>query len=141
MSDTINVAGVTFVNPDGEERQKILQNFGFGYRYAILQETTFEGERAVEVWVDSKLIGYIPRKELNNPLSRMNLLVAQICYYEEKDIYCATLSPVEEPSTAACYVMQAYCEKNHISPPTVIDTRAFNLFWHQECLTASQLAL
>ena len=95
--NSISVAGVTFSNENGESRQKILRDFGFGFRYALLRQTTYEHERAVEVWVDSKMVGYIPKKRLDDPLSYKELLRAQILYLEQEDIYYVELTDPDTP--------------------------------------------
>lgn len=124
---TIHVAGVTFANPDNESRQEILKNLGFGYHYAILQQTTFENERAVEVWVDSKLIGYIPRKELDNPMSYEAILAVQICCNEETDTFYAILSPIEPLSFEQMNEMSEFFKKHHPELPIVFDKRAYEI--------------
>lgn len=100
----IKVAGVTFPNNDGESRQEILKQIGFGFKTAILKQTTFEGERAVEVWIDGKQVGYIPRKELNDPMSYFTELTAQIMYFEREDIIFVELSynANGDPKMSAC---------------------------------------
>lgn len=85
------IAGVTFRNSNGESRQEILKNLGFGWKLADLKQTTFNGERAVEVWIDGKHVGYIPKTDLNSEFSHYAALDALILYYEEKDIYYAEL--------------------------------------------------
>lgn len=124
---TINVAGVTFANPDNENRQEILKNLGFGYHYAILQQTTFENERAVEVWVDSKLIGYVPRKELNNPMSYEAILIVQICLNEESGTFYAVLSPIEPLSYEQMNEMSEFFKKNYPNNAIVYDKRAYEV--------------
>lgn len=133
MGNDINVAGVTFANPDDESRQTILRNFGFGYRYALLQQTIFNNERAVEVWIDGKQVGYIPKKELNNPLSYKELLIAQITAFKErgKTVYCAILSPVQKPSEIEQLDMTRFCNIRNLPVPTVLDKRAYEMFKYQ----------
>jgi len=134
MNNCIKVAGVTFNNPDGESRQTILRNLGFGYHYAILKQTTYDGERAVEVWSDSKFIGYVPKTQLTSPLSYENLLLVQILYYEEKNIYYAELSELQQPSEAEIAQMKLFCQTNKLAMPPM-DRRAFaytyDMFYHQ----------
>lgn len=124
MDDYIKVAGVTFDNPDGESRQTILRKLGFGYRYAILKQTTYDGERAVEVWTDSKFIGYVPKAQLDNALSYASILLVQILYYEEKNIFCAELSELQTPSDAEIAQMKLFCRNNKLAMPPM-DKRAF----------------
>lgn len=124
---TINVAGVTFANPDNESRQEILKNLGFGYHYAILQQTTFENERAVEVWVDSKLIGYIPRKELGNPMSYEAILIVQICYNEETDTFYAVLSPIRPLNFEQMNEISEFFKNHYPDKAIVFDKRAYEI--------------
>lgn len=128
MDNYIKIAGVTFENPDGESRQKILKDFGFGYRYAILKQTTFENERAVEVWVDSKLIGYVPRTQLSNPLSYEELMLVQIMYFEEKDIYCAEISPIQHPDEQDIAKITTFCSERCLDIPYIADKRVYGMF-------------
>lgn len=88
----MRVAGVTFPNPDGESRQEILKNIGFGFFTANLVQTTFENERAVEVWIQGKQVGYVPRADLDNPMSYKQTLKAQILFFDAKGIYHVDLS-------------------------------------------------
>ncbi len=133
MGTSINVAGVTFANSDGENRQNILRNFGFGYRYAILKQTVFDGERAVEIWVDSKHIGYIPKKELDNPLSFSPILLAQICCNEENDMYYVVLSEPVYPSEYTIKKVQAFCDAYHYPMPNIMDERVFAQYPYMCC--------
>jgi len=126
----INVAGVTFANSDGEHRQDILKNLGFGYYNAVLKQTTFENERAVEVWINDKQVGYIPRSELDNQLSFSPALFAQIYLYKEKDIYCVTLSEFITPSYDLQHDMNTYCAAKGLPMP-INDVRAYSLFTFQ----------
>ena len=93
--DGIKVAGVTFCNNDGQSRQEILKQIGFGWATAYLKQTVYNGERAVEVWIEEKQIGYIPKTALNNKLSYYDSLSALILYFEEKDIYYVELYECE----------------------------------------------
>lgn len=139
MGNSIKVAGVTFANPDGENRQNILRDFGYGYRYAILKQTVFDGERAVEVWVDSKLIGYVPKKELDNPLSFSPILLAQICCFEEDDLHYVILSEIIPPTDETLSSTRTFCEQHSLPMPSIQDERAFALYPYQyetACITA-----
>ena len=98
---SINVAGVTFTNEDGESRQQILRDLGFGFHYALLKQTTYENERAVEVWIDSKMVGYVPRKNLDDAMSYAEILRAQILYMEQEDILYVELTSLEQPMFAS----------------------------------------
>lgn len=121
----ITVAGVTFANPDGQNRQDILNGLGFGYKYATLVQTTFQNERAVEVWIDSQLVGYIPRKHLSDPISYSETLFAQILFSQEIGNYFVVLSPLEPPSIEEQIATCEYCNLHHKSFPTIFDRRAY----------------
>lgn len=121
----ITVAGVTFANPDGEKRQDILKSLGFGYKYATLVQTTFQNERAVEVWIDAKLVGYIPRKHLNDPISYSEMLFAQIAFSNEIGNYYVILSPLEPPDIDEQIATCEYCSKHQKELPIVFDKRAY----------------
>ena len=121
----ITVAGVTFANPDGENRQDILKNIGFGYRCATLVQTTFQNERAVEVWIDNKLVGYIPRKHLNDQISFSETLFAQVAFSKEIGNYYVLLSPFEPPSIEEQIVTCEYCSTPHQTLPSIFDKRAY----------------
>lgn len=129
--ENIRVAGVTFTNSNGESRQTILQKLGVGYHYAILNQTTFDGERAVEVWVDSKMIGYVPKINLDDPISYESILVAQIGYYEDpytySENYWASLSPIQTPTEEEYQAMIKFCDSKHIPLPVVCDKRAYDV--------------
>lgn len=125
MRDFIKIAGVTFENSDGENRQSILQSLGFGFFSASLIQTTFENERAVEVWVNGKQVGYIPRTELNNPMSFRQNLAVQVLYYEEKGIYYGELTEFQPVDKNTETEMQQYCQMHNIEMP-VNDRRAYD---------------
>ena len=94
----IKVAGVTFSNDDDESRQKILKNIGIGSNTADLKQISFRGERAVEVWIEGKLVGYIPKTELNNTLSYCSKLAALVLYFKKGStgIYYVELSELKD---------------------------------------------
>lgn len=129
MLNEITVAGVTFDTNDGESRQKILENFGFGYRYAILVQTTYENERAVEVWIDGKHIGYVPKKYLTEQISYESILLAQICYSQEIGHYYVTLSRITPPTIDDIHEMQIACITYGIPMPLIQDRRAYALHY------------
>lgn len=100
MNEVLKVAGVTFPNDDGESRQEILKSLGFGWKLAELKQTTYDGERAVTVWVDGKQIGWVAKDQLGSPLSYEKYLNAQILYFEQKDLIFAELSkPLSAPQS------------------------------------------
>ena len=126
MKNTIKVAGVTFNNDNGESRQEILKNIGIGWKTARLKQTTFDGERAVEIRVGGKLIGYVPKTQLNNPLSTAEELTAFIGVCKHK--YYAVLSEREAPSGAEYAYMKKLClAAKKIMP--AYDRRAYAQYW------------
>ena len=61
----IKVAGVTFENDDGTDRQEILESLEdrIGGEISLtLQPDTYEGEPCVVVLADGQQVGYIPKK-------------------------------------------------------------------------------
>lgn len=126
------VAGVTFANPDGESRQEIIKQILNKqiFHTAILKETTFENERAVEVWIENKQIGYIPRKELSNAISYFRELTAFLMYSKEHDTYHVTLYAPLPCSDYEQKRMRNICSQLKTSQP-INDQRAYNLFYYQ----------
>lgn len=70
---TFRVAGVTFKNDDGKSRQDILRHMKFGDPpwaddpddlVGELVETTFDGEPAIEVYVNGHLVGHVPKAQI-----------------------------------------------------------------------------
>lgn len=126
----IKVAGVTFNNPDGTSRQKILSSF-VGWRTAKLHETVFtpengEPERAVEVCINGNLIGYIPRAQLDNPMSYQSELTVLVSMYKDK--YYAVLYPRIVPSSKEYATMKRICTQLH-RPMPAYDRRAYMSYW------------
>jgi len=133
MKNTIRVAGVTFSNPDGTNRQDILKGLGIGWKTAKLKQTTFEGERAVEVRINGHLVGYVPRTQLSNPLSSMTELTAMVEYYPAKKAngdgkWYVTLSERIRPSSAEYGLMKKLCAEAKLPMPAY-DTRAYAGYW------------
>lgn len=131
MKNTINVAGVTFANENGENRQDIIASLGFGFKTAKLKQTTFEGERAVEVRIGGKLIGYVPKTQLGNPLSHEDELTALVSVYskgEGKEKYYVTLSAREVPSAKEYAYMKKCCIAAK-KPMPAYDKRAYAQYW------------
>lgn len=70
---SFNVAGTTFPNDDGTSRQRILRAIKFGDApYANtsgdmdihIEESSFEGETAFEVYINDYQIGYVPKSKI-----------------------------------------------------------------------------
>ena len=75
---TYKVAGVTFPNDDGEDRQQILKELfdealecGDELYDTELEEYEFEGRPAIRVLFDRKDVGNIPAADVNNVLDMM----------------------------------------------------------------------
>lgn len=133
MKDTIKVAGVTFNNPDGTNRQDIIRSLGLGWKTAKLKQTTFDDERAVEVRISGKLIGYVPRTMLSNPLTELDELTALVEYYPGKKIsdtgkWHVTLSKRIVPSSKEYAYMKKLC-LNAKMPMPAYDRRAYASYW------------
>lgn len=126
MKNSIKIAGVTFANPDGENRQDILKSLGLGWKTARLKQTTFEGERAVEIRISGKLVGYVPKNQLSNPLSYENELTVFIGICNHK--YYGIATPRETPSSAEYALMKKLCIKAGIAMPAY-DKRAYAQYW------------
>ena len=133
MKSTIKVAGVTFNNPDGRDRQSIIRNLGTGWKTAKLKQTTFEGERAVEVRISGHLVGYIPKTQLGNPMSTADELTALVEYYPGKHVndtgkWHVTLSERIVPSRQEYAYMKKLCRDAKLPMPAY-DRRAYAQYW------------
>ena len=133
MKNTIRVAGVTFSNPDGRNRQEIIRNLGIGWKTVKLKQTTFDCERAVEVRCSGHLIGYIPKTQLGNPLSHEEELTARIEYYSGKSVddtgkWCVILSARDVPSSKEYAYMKQLCRAAKLPMPAY-DKRAYASYW------------
>lgn len=133
MKNTIKVAGVTFNNDNGVNRQKILANLGAGWFTAKLKQVTFEGERAVEVRINNTLIGYIPKTQLGNPMSHMPELTAVVDFYPTLDEksngkWYVTLSERVRPSSKEYAYMKKLCLEAK-KPMPAYDSRAYASYW------------
>ena len=107
MVTYFNVKGVTFPNADGTNRQDIIKSLferGIKRTTAVLEQTTFQDERAVAVYIDGAQVGFVPRTCLSEPISYEKELVAIIGSSliqdeqtnECKQIYWVQLSYSEE---------------------------------------------
>lgn len=123
----ISVAGVTFANDDGMNRQDILKQLGFGYRLARLIQTTYNDERAVEVRVNDSLIGYIPRKNLADPISYSDTLLMQVLLNEQSGVYYALLSPITPPDTEEINKTSEFCRQHNLEMPSIFDKRVYQM--------------
>lgn len=133
MKDTIKIAGVTFSNPDGTNRQTILRNLGLGWKTAKLKQAIYDGKRAVEVYCSGHLIGYVPKTQLSNPLSNSNELTLLIEYYPGKSVddvgvWHGTLSTRETPSCREYAYMKKLCKDAKLPMPAY-DKRAYQCYW------------
>ena len=126
MKATIKVAGVTFANENGQNRQEIIANLGLGWKTAKLKQVVFEGERAVEVRIGNHLIGYVPKTQLGNPLSYETEVTALVEYYKDK--WYVTLSAREVPSSKEYAYMKKLC-LDAKRPMPAYDRRAYAQYW------------
>ena len=128
MKETIKLAGVTFKNDDGTSRQDILAGIGRGYVTCKLVETKFQDkktgifEKAIKVFCNRNLIGWIPKRDLENSLTKHKTLTGCIDIYKDK--YHVTLSAQEHPSSAQYAYMKAVCAKQNWLMPAY-DKRAY----------------
>ena len=101
-----SVAGVTFNNPDGESRQDIIKNIiekhtthnyysGAGKLVATTYhnpETAFN-EPAIEVWMEDKLIGYIPKLKIpevsKHQRTQSGTVIIQLSFVKQHNTYSA----------------------------------------------------
>ena len=92
---TYKVAGVTFPNDDGEDRQQILKELfdealecGDELYDTELEEYEFEGKPAIRVLFDRKDVGNIPAADVNNVLDMMKkgIDVAGQVFLKGKDV-------------------------------------------------------
>lgn len=132
MKSTIKVAGVTFANENGANRQDIIRAIGAGWKTAKLKQVVFEGERAVEVRIDGHLVGYVPKVQLTNPLSYERELTALVERYSKTpdDIgkWHITLSAREVPSSKEYAYMKKLCRDAGFAMPAY-DRRAYANYW------------
>ncbi len=126
MKDSLKVAGVTFANPDGTNRQNIIKAIGVGFKTAKLRQTVFNGERAVEVRIGGALVGYVSKTQLTNPMSFEKELTAFVDYSHSK--YHIQLTMREKPSGAEYAAMKALCLKAG-KPMPAYDHRAYMQYW------------
>lgn len=132
MNSSFNVAGVTFCNEDGESRQEIIKNIGCIYNLATLVQTTYKNERAVEVHINGKKIGYVPKTELNNPLSYSPTLLAEISVFEEnseqKKIYYVKLREIIKPTDKQTSAMLSFCRTHNLRVPDIADSFVYKAY-------------
>lgn len=130
MKDSIKVAGVTFANENGKNRQDIIAGLGLGFKTAKLKQTTYEGERAVEVRIGGQLIGYVPKTQLSNPLSYADELTALVSVYSgpDKDKYYVVLTERQAPSAKEYAYMKKLCLSAK-RPMPAYDKRAYAQYW------------
>lgn len=126
MKNSIKVAGVTFANPNGKNRQEIIANLGRGFKTAKLKEVDYEGERAVEVRISGWLVGYVPKTQLGNPLSHADELTACIDIYKNK--YFILLTERSVPSAKEYATMKRLCLQAK-RPMPAYDRRAYAQYW------------
>lgn len=140
---SINTAGVTFSNQDGQKRQDIICELASKQRFyeADLKETTFNSMRAVEVWIKGKQIGYVPATYLMCAISRFYKLTAEINYYRDKNIWFVTLSMPQSPTPSQKNAILNFCQANGFETP-IDDIRAYAEFYqtHSTQISANKVA-
>ena len=126
-----SVAGVTFHNPDGESRQEIIKNIieshtdhnyysGSGKLVVTTYhnpETGFD-EPAIEVWMEDKLIGYIPKVKIpevsQHQRTQSGSVIIQLSYIKQYDTYSAKVftpnrnAPTKKMEYAVEQILQKY---------------------------------
>lgn len=128
MNNYLKVAGVTFANDNGTSRQDILAllNNSGNWFIAKLEQTTFEGERAVKVFVNNMQIGWIAKAQLDDERSYNKTLT---CFVgKSKSGYYAQLTETIAPSAKEYHTMKAICSK-HGLPMPAYDRRAYAQRW------------
>ena len=124
-----SVAGVTFNNEDGESRQEILKSFIGKKRqyigYCTFHFTTWEDEDAIEVWMNDKMIGYIPRTKINlvetDKRFESGSCLCKIEFYPKANAFVANLYSFSEnsaPTKSQEYAVEICCKNNNLQPPT-----------------------
>lgn len=103
-----NVAGVTFENPDGENRQEIIKNLidtngtkgywtGPGKLNVVRYINEEEGrdEPAIEIRIMDKLIGYVPKNLVekigSHQKTQSGSVIVQLSYSPHYDVYSAKI--------------------------------------------------
>lgn len=131
MKNMIKVAGVTFANEDGENRQDIIANVcGMtGIITVDLVHTTWhndetnEDEYAIKCVEHNtrKVIGWIPRTELNNE-ALDSQMTGFIRNYHGK--YSIQLDTIKRPSSKQYHAVKALCARQG-RPMVAYDVRAY----------------
>ena len=130
------VAGVTFSNPDGENRQEIIKaiieekgsnNIWTGPgRLNVTTYTDNEGhtEPAIEVLINNKLIGYIPKIHIedvaNNQRTQSGSVLVQLTYMPQHDTCSAKIFTPNRvlPTKNMVYAVKKILKANpHLEPP------------------------
>lgn len=121
------LAGVTFANPPeegGEERQSILAELTGAPTPVTLENVIFHndetglGEFAIKVRSDvtGKLVGYIPKAEINKWKNTGKMMLTVNCY---KNTYYGSLNLLRKPTPKQYGAMKSLCAKGIINkmPP------------------------
>ena len=140
MENAMTVAGVTFANPDGTQRQDILKHFGNECFITVnLIKQTFsnaktgENEPAIACIekVTKQQLGFISRNDLNRPeVTNVRQLTGQVrCFQNENNqttFYCE-IAPVQAPDSEMYANMKKLCAANNLTLPAY-DVRAYEQF-------------
>ena len=106
-----HIAGVTCPNEDGESRQELLKKiFNKGvpvlvtlYRTIFHNEETGEDENAIQVIRNGKILGWIPREDIEKCWN-LNQMVLVVNYY--KNTYSGALVLSQPPTSRQYGVMK-----------------------------------
>lgn len=131
MKTMVRVAGVTFNNDNGVSRQNIIRSLQgeHGIITCDLIETVYhnpetgEDEKAIEVreHVSKQMLGYIPRKELDNE-NLDNQMTGFIRFY--KGTWSVQLDTIKRPSPKQYAYVKSLCTKYRKAMPAY-DVRAY----------------
>jgi hypothetical protein len=133
MIKELKLAGVTFANEDGENRQDILRNFATSMCGGIittdLMDTIYhnpetdEDEYAIKVVEHNsrKIIGWIPKSELANP-DLDEQMTGFIRHY--KNNYYVVLDTIKKPSQKQYHYAKSLAKRLGI-PAIAYDSRAY----------------
>lgn len=131
---SLKIAGVTFSNPDGENRQEILKGIGKGWKTFKLVPGMFtdpetgKSEKCIRVYEKNtrKQVGFIAKKDLNAELAAEKTLSGFVGEYKGK--YHIEVSAEQKPSSNAYWTVKTICQKNGYVMPSY-DKRAYAEFF------------
>lgn len=139
---TCNVAGVTFANEDGVNRQGILRELVDAKKEICgisLKKTNYTDNNGVTQMAiaciektSRQQIGFIPKENITEILKdNCNELTAFIGYNTKGKCYYVELSPVQAPTKNQYVYVQRACKKAGIPMPAY-DERAYKRWFSRE---------